>query len=113
MPKPTGGAGARRRWMRCCPQRLPSRTWASARNRGDGLMASPAAFTVQCGNGRIPMQTMKLLLALAGLMFALAMPVANAQDKPVRVRGTIERIESGIYVVKAKSGELKINLADN
>jgi len=59
------------------------------------------------------MQTMKLLLALVGVTFALAMPVAYAQDKPVRVRGTIERVEGGVYVVKAKSGELKITLADN
>ena len=59
------------------------------------------------------MQTMKLLLALVGVMFALAMPMAYAQDKPVRVRGTIERVEGGVYVVKAKSGELKITLADN
>ena len=59
------------------------------------------------------MQTMKLLLALVGLMFALATPMAYAQDKPVRVRGTIERVEGGVYVVKAKSGELKITLADN
>jgi hypothetical protein len=59
------------------------------------------------------MQTMKLLLALVGVMFVLGMPVAYAQDKPVRVRGTIERVEGGVFVVKAKSGELKITLADN
>jgi hypothetical protein len=60
------------------------------------------------------MQTMKLLLALVGVMFALAMPAAYAQDKPVRVRGTIERVDGGVYVVKAKGGsELKITLADN
>jgi hypothetical protein len=60
------------------------------------------------------MQTMKLLLALVGVMFALAMPAVYAQDKPVRVRGTIERVDGGVYVVKAKGGiELKITLADN
>src|SRR6516225_10586002 len=98
------------------PTRSVKRTIAHvhcAVDRGDGLMALPSAFTVQCDNGRIPMQTMKLLLALVGVMFALAMPMAYAQDKPVRVRGTIERVEGGVYVVKAKSGELKITLADN
>src|SRR5215468_8685745 len=81
---------------------------------GEGLMAAPAAFTVHCGNGRIPMRSVTLLLALVGVMFALAMPAAYAQDKPVRVRGTIERVEGSVYVVKAKGGaELKITLADN
>ena len=36
-----------------------------------------------------------------------------AQDAPVRVRGTIERVEGDIYVVKARGGaELKVKLAD-
>jgi Domain of unknown function (DUF5666) len=41
--------------------------------------------------------------------------VAWAQDPPpVRVRGTIERIDGSIYVVKARDGaELKVTLADN
>src|SRR5215472_7963130 len=60
------------------------------------------------------MRNVKLRLASIGVMFALAAPMAYAQDKPVRVRGTIERVEGGIYVVKAKDGkELKISLADN
>jgi hypothetical protein len=60
------------------------------------------------------MRTLNLLLALVGVMFALAMPAAYAQDKPVRVRGTIERVEGNVYVVKAKGGaELKITLADD
>ena len=60
------------------------------------------------------MRNMKLRLASVGVMFALAMPMAYAQDKPVRVRGTIERVEGSVYVVKAKGGaELKITLADN
>jgi len=60
------------------------------------------------------MRSVTLLLALVGVMFALAMPAAYAQDKPVRVRGTIERVEGSVYVVKAKGGaELKITLADN
>jgi hypothetical protein len=52
-------------------------------------------------------------IGLIGLLFALAQPMASAQDKPVRVRGTIDRIEGDVYVVKAKGGgELKVTLAD-
>ena len=57
--------------------------------------------------------------ALAGVALgALATMVAGmatvlAQDA-VRVRGTIERIDGSIYVVKARDGaELKVTLADN
>lgn len=51
-------------------------------------------------------------LAAAALLLAAA-PAANAQDT-VRVRGTIERVDGDIYVVKARSGgELKVKLADN
>ena len=43
-----------------------------------------------------------------------AAPVANAQNQPVRVRGTIERVDEGFYIVKARNGgELKVKLADN
>jgi hypothetical protein len=36
-----------------------------------------------------------------------------AQDAPVRVRGTIDRVESDVYVIKARGGgELKVRLAD-
>jgi len=42
-------------------------------------------------------------------MAALFVPTAYAEDKPVRVRGTIDRVEGGVYVVKAKGGdELKL-----
>jgi hypothetical protein len=58
-------------------------------------------------------------VALAGVALgALAMMVSGiatalAQDT-VRVRGTIERIDGSIYVVKARDGaELKVALADN
>src|SRR5262245_48301510 len=57
--------------------------------------------------------------ALAGIVVgALAMIAAGigtawAQDS-VRVRGTIERVDGAIYVVKARDGaELKVALADN
>jgi len=52
------------------------------------------------------------ILAIAAL---LALPTASAQDSPpVRVRGTIERVEGSNFVVKARDGsELKITLAEN
>jgi len=60
------------------------------------------------------MRNMILRLSLTAVMVALVMPMATAQDKPVRVRGTIDRVEGGVYVVKARDGhELKITLADN
>jgi hypothetical protein len=51
---------------------------------------------------------------MTALLFAMAAPVANAQEPPMRVRGTIDRVEGDVYVVKARSGaELKIKLPDN
>ena len=52
------------------------------------------------------------ILAIAAL---LALPTASAQDSPpVRVRGTIERVDGSNMVVKLRDGsELKITLADN
>ena len=54
-------------------------------------------------------------LGMIGLIAILAAPMAWAQDAPpVRVRGTIERVDGPIYVVKARDGaELKLTLADN
>jgi len=58
-----------------------------------------------------------MIAARIGGMIALllaAAPMVNAQDAPVRVRGTVERVEGDVYVVKARSGgELKVKLADN
>lgn len=43
-----------------------------------------------------------------------AVPVANAQNQPVRVRGTIERVDDGFYIVKTRNGgDVKVKLADN
>ena len=51
--------------------------------------------------------------AAIGLLFALAVPVANAQDT-VRVRGTIDRVEGDAYVIKTRAGsEVKVRLPDN
>ena len=57
----------------------------------------------------------RLLLTAVGLAAILATPMAWSQDAPpVRVRGTIERIESPVFLVKSRDGtELKIVLADN
>ena len=52
------------------------------------------------------------ILAIAGVALFLT-TAANAQT-PVRVRGTIERVDGPTYVVKARDGtELKVTLADN
>ena len=54
------------------------------------------------------------VLGMTGLLLALAAPVVSAQEPPVRVRGTIDRVEGDVYVVKARSGgELKVKLPEN
>ena len=47
---------------------------------------------------------------LLGIISAAALAVSvSAQDKPVRVRGTIEQVEGAMLTVKARGGEtLKI-----
>ena len=54
-------------------------------------------------------------LGIIGLASILAASLAQAQESPpVRIRGTIERVDGAIYVIKARDGaELKITLADN
>jgi hypothetical protein len=52
-------------------------------------------------------------LGLAAMALAAFCSVAGAQDT-MRVRGTIERVDGPIYIVKARDGaELKITLMDN
>ena len=53
-------------------------------------------------------------LQIIGFAVVLAAPVAWAQETPLmRIRGTIERVEGSIYMVKARDGaELKLTLAD-
>jgi hypothetical protein len=64
------------------------------------------------------MRLTAIRLLAATAIFAAAVPAAQAQgqtqDKPVRVRGTIERIDGDVYLVKARDGaELKVRLPDN
>ena len=58
--------------------------------------------------------TLARSLGIIGLTTILAAPLAWAQQSPpVRVRGTIERVEGAIYVIKARDGtELKLTVAD-
>ena len=52
-------------------------------------------------------------LGMIALAVGLAAPLAQAQDT-VRVRGTIDRVEGDVYLVKARDGsELKLKLAAN
>jgi hypothetical protein len=53
-------------------------------------------------------------LGIIGLATILVVPLAWAQESPpIRVRGTIERVEGPIYVIKARDGtELKLTVAD-
>ena len=53
------------------------------------------------------------ILGTIALLLAAA-PIANTQEAPVRVRGTIDRVEGDIYVIKARSGsEVKVRLPEN
>jgi hypothetical protein len=48
------------------------------------------------------------------LAAALLAPAVWAQDAPVRLRGTIERVDDGVYIVKERNGsEIKLKLAPN
>jgi len=56
----------------------------------------------------------RVAFGVAALAFIAFTPPATAQDQPVRVRGTIERVDDGLYIVKARNGgEAKVKLADN
>ena len=53
-------------------------------------------------------------LAILGLVAILWAPIALSQQAPpIRVRGTIERVEGPIYVIKARDGaEVKLTVAE-
>jgi hypothetical protein len=49
-----------------------------------------------------------------GIALVLAATTVWAQQPPIRVRGTIEKVEGPIYVVKSRDGaELKVKVADD
>lgn len=55
---------------------------------------------------------LKRTFGAIALGFALATPLVWAQDAPVRVRGTIERVDGETYFVKSRDGtQLKLKLA--
>jgi len=59
------------------------------------------------------LQRLLRAVCLTGMLLCLTQAAASAQDKPVRVRGTIDRVEGDVYVVKARGGgELKVTLVD-
>ena len=56
------------------------------------------------------MKTLTMIGAACALLLASA---AFAQDKPMRVRGTVEQIDGAVMTVKSREGDtLKIKLAD-
>src|SRR3954462_3975901 len=56
----------------------------------------------------------RFVYGIAAVAFVALTPPATAQDQPVRVRGTIERVDEGLYIIKARNGgEVKVKLADN
>jgi hypothetical protein len=60
------------------------------------------------------MRSVSGIVGMIALLFASAAPIANAQEPPVRVRGTIDRMEGDLYIVKARGGsEMKVKLPDN
>jgi hypothetical protein len=57
--------------------------------------------------------TQRTLAALGLALICIALP-ASAADDTVRIRGTIERVEGPVYVVKNRDGaELKLTVTDN
>jgi hypothetical protein len=54
------------------------------------------------------------LCSLGMLAVLFGFPLAQAQEAPVRIRGTIERVDGDVYIVKARAGdEMKMKLAQN
>ena len=54
------------------------------------------------------------IFTAAACAAALAIASASAQDKPVRIRGTVEQMDGQMMTIKARSGEmLKVKLADD
>jgi hypothetical protein len=61
--------------------------------------------------GRMRVKTLTMIGAACALLLASA--AAFAQDKPMRVRGTVEQIDGTMMTVKSREGDtLKVKLAD-
>lgn len=57
--------------------------------------------------------SIRFLLSAVGLSLVVAATAASAQQPPIRIRGTIEKVEGPIYVVKSRDGaELKLTLSE-
>jgi hypothetical protein len=72
-------------------------------------------MAIKSSEGTMSHSAMLRLLGILGLALAVAVPaVVQAQDAPpVRVRGTIERVEGDTFIVKSRDGaELKVGLSD-
>src|SRR3954471_19519405 len=53
------------------------------------------------------------IVPMIALLVAAA-SIASAQEATVRVRGTVERVEGDIYIIKARSGgDVRVKLPDN
>jgi hypothetical protein len=64
------------------------------------------------------MRTRSFFIAMAGVIVALPAlaqaPAAAPQGTPMRVRGTVEKLDGNVLMVKAKDGsDVTINLAPN
>jgi hypothetical protein len=57
---------------------------------------------------------MKALMVIVAVCVAVwVSSLASAQDKPLRIRGTIDQVDGGMMIVKSREGDtLKVNLAD-
>jgi hypothetical protein len=109
-------------WKEPHAHRETARFHHAARRHGDGVAVSPIA-TIQNSSGLIweyrhnrednMHKTIRRTLGLPGFALVLTASAVNAQDT-VRVRGTIDRVEGPVYIVKSRDGsELKVSLADN
>ena len=58
-------------------------------------------------------RTIRMAMAGAALVVAMALAPALAQQQTQRVMGTIEGVDGHTLVVKTKEGEVKVNVTDN
>src|SRR5262249_10985633 len=111
-PHVSGSLRGRTRLYRC----VQKSTSNGARNRPPADKIGPRRHL--SSSGADWEEEMSRLLSgvagLIGLFAAVAAPIANAQEQPLRVRGSIDRVEGDVYVVKSRAGaELTVKLAEN